>query len=234
MNIGYLRGLGACHIYKEVEVTARDGLTGLMTRHAFEGRFESAIKKAAEKDEPLTLLLLDLDDFKKFNDSYGHTTGDDAIVAFARIVTECLEKHHMAVRYGGEEIAVLLPATEREAGILIAERIRAAMDRPMDFGEVNAKLTVSIGIAAYPVDGETEHDLLRNADHALYRAKKTGRNRFCLAQQTKMATKTNHYRTVQLERLTLLSKREGLGEAVLLRQALDDLLFKFGISKIET
>ncbi len=212
----------------------RDPLTGLWNRSAFEARLDSAIQHAAERTETLSLLLLDLDLFKTFNDTYGHHPGDEAIKTLARIVCDAIGEQRVAARYGGEEFVALLPATEREAAVLIAERIRAAMDVPIDFGEAHGRVTVSIGIAAYPIDGESGHDLLRSADHALYRAKKQGRNRFCLAQETKLVTKTNHYRTVQLERLTRLSKREGVGEAVLLREALDDLLIKCGVSKIES
>ena len=93
---------------------------------------------------------------------------------------------------------------------------------------------VTGGIAAYPIYGNTENEILRKADQALYRAKKAGRNRIRLAYEEKMAPKTSHFSLTQLERLSNLAKEEGVGEAVQLREALDDLLFKYGTNDIES
>jgi len=99
---------------------------------------------------------------------------------------------------------------------------------------VQIKLSISGGVAAYPTDGQNESEIIRKVDQALYRAKKTGRNKICIAQEEKMATKTTHYTLTQLERLATLSKEESIGEAVLLREALDDLLFKYKVSEVES
>jgi predicted signal transduction protein with EAL and GGDEF domain len=114
------------------------------------------------------------------------------------------------------------------------ERIRSEVEAQESFGKVVAQITITGGIAAYPIDGSSESEILRKADQALYRAKKTGRNSIRLAYEEKMAPKTSHFTLTQLERLSNLSKEEGVGEAVLLREALDDLLIKYGTNDIES
>lgn len=114
------------------------------------------------------------------------------------------------------------------------ERIRSEVEAQERFGEVLTQITITGGIAAYPIDGSTESEILRKADQALYRAKRTGRNSIRLAYEEKMAPKTSHFTLTQLERLSSLSKGEGVGEAVLLREALDDLLIKYGTNDIES
>jgi predicted signal transduction protein with EAL and GGDEF domain len=100
--------------------------------------------------------------------------------------------------------------------------------------KIELTVTISGGIAAFPLDGRTDNEMVRKADQALYRAKATGRNKICLAQEERMVTKTTHYPQTQLERLAQLAQKEGLGEAVLLREALDDLLLKYGVSAVES
>jgi predicted signal transduction protein with EAL and GGDEF domain len=127
---------------------------------------------------------------------------------------------------------------EKEQAFLLVERIRASMDCPsgeiVEPGHTAVRVTVSGGVAAFPADGRSPSEIVRKADHALYRAKSTGRNKVCIAQEERMATKTTHFTVTQLERLATLSKEEGVGEAVLLREALDDLLFKYRVSDVES
>ena len=114
------------------------------------------------------------------------------------------------------------------------ERMRAEIASRSVFGTIETSLTISGGIASYPIDGNSENEILRKADQALYQAKKAGRNSIRLAYEEKMAPKTAHFTLTQLERLTNLSKEEGVGEAVLLREALDDLLLKYEKNDFES
>ena len=114
------------------------------------------------------------------------------------------------------------------------EMIRREIEASKVFGEVETNVTITGGIASYPIDGTQENEILRKADQALYRAKITGRNTIRLAYEEKMAPKTSHYTLTQLERLSNLAHKEGVGEAVLLREALDDLLIKYEVTRIES
>jgi diguanylate cyclase (GGDEF)-like protein len=125
--------------------------------------------------------MLDIDQFKAFDDRYGHPAGDEALRAFAAIVRACLRKEDLPARYGGEEFAIHLRGLDREAAIEVAERIRSRLEAsilPLGPG-VTGRLTASIGVAAAPTDGADRISLLRVADEALYLAKAGGRN--CVA-----------------------------------------------------
>jgi diguanylate cyclase (GGDEF)-like protein len=215
-----------------------DQLTGLIVREEFERRFSMHIEKARELDQELSLIVLDIDSFKKVNDRHGHTFGDAVIRKLASIVMKETGDNAVSSRYGGEEFAVLFPATEREQAFLMAEDIRKTMEGNRDFGDIaddlKIRITVSAGVAAFPVDGHSESEVMRKADQALYKAKKTGRNKVCIAQEEKMSTKTTHYTLTQLERLAKLAREDNVGEAVLLREALDDLLIKYKVSRVES
>ncbi len=215
-----------------------DKLTGLMVREEFEQRFSMHIEKARELDQELSLIVLDIDSFKKVNDRRGHTFGDAVIRKLASIVEMETGDSAVSSRYGGEEFAVLLPVTEREQAFLMAEGIRKTMEANRKFGEITdnlkIRITVSAGVAGFPVDGHSESEVMRKADQALYKAKKTGRNKVCIAQEERMSTKTTHYTLTQLERLAKLAREENIGEAFLLREALDDLLIKYKVSRVES
>jgi diguanylate cyclase (GGDEF)-like protein len=216
------------------ERTERDALTGLASRRAFEEQLRQEAGRSAE--QPFSLLLIDIDQFRGVNDAHGHAAGDAVIRAVARGIREVVGAAGTVARYGGEEFAVLLPGMEKEQGFLLAERIRASLEAMASGagGESWPAVTVSGGVAAFPADGRTPGDIVRRADQALYRSKSTGRNRVCIAQEERMSTRTTHYTRTQLERLAQLAEKEGLGEAVLLREALDDLLIKYRVSEIET
>jgi PleD family two-component response regulator len=130
-------------------------------------------------------------------------------------------------RLGGDEFAVVMPGTEKEEAFLTLEQLRLRIQGLDKLGQLQPAPTVSIGIASYPDDAGTRQELIRKADDALYRAKTTGRNKVGLAREEKKVPKTSHYTQGQLERLSTLSSREGVGEAELLREALDDLLKKY-------
>lgn len=215
-----------------------DALTGLLTRRAFEDELKKAMEHARAHDASLSLALLDIDKFKLLNDYYGHVTGDAIIQFVADTIRGATQGVGLAGRYGGEEFALLFPNMEREPTLLAAERLRAEVDKPHAFPhegkQVEISFTLSCGIAAFPLDARSEGELVRKADQALYRAKATGRNKICLAQEERMVTKTTHYPQTQLERLAKLAQKEGLGEAALLREALDDLLIKYGMPEAKS
>ena len=211
--------------------STHDALTGLINRKGFEEKLKAAVLHALQNDRPLSLAFLDIDHFKRLNDSMGHDSGDVIIKAVGDAVQRVAGEHAIACRYGGEEYTVIFPDMEREQAFLLIERARAeiAQMKSMSDGKkkVNVQLTFSGGIAAFPLDAQDENELLRKADQALYKAKGSGRNKIVLAYEEKMSPKTSHYTLTQLERLSELAKEQGVGEAVLLREALDNLLIKY-------
>ncbi len=215
-----------------------DALTGLLTRRVFDDELKKALEHARAEEAPLALALMDIDKFKLLNDHYGHATGDAIIRFVAETVRRVVKGEVIAGRYGGEEFAILFPGTEREPTLLVAERLRAEVEQPHTFPHagqpVELRFTISCGIAAFPLDARNEGELMRKADQALYRAKATGRNKICLAHEERMVTKTTHYPQTQLERLAQLAQKEGMGEAALLREALDDLLIKYGMPEAKS
>ncbi len=155
-----------------------DGRTGLTNSRAFDESLERALANRAEADH-VAVLMLDLDHFKDFNDRYGHPAGDEALRAFAHLLSASIREHDVAARYGGEEFAVFLPGLTARAAAEVAERIRERTEStiiPLGPGQTG-HLTVSIGIAVAPDDGGQRVMLLKAADEALYRAKLAGRNR---------------------------------------------------------
>jgi len=218
-----------------------DRLTGFLTRKQFDDLLREKLEGSRDGGREISLLMIDIDFFKTVNDSHGHAAGDAVIRRVASCIREHCDSGAVFGRYGGEEFAVLLPAMEREQAFLAAERVRAAMEETGRYSvnneeddSIEVNVTISAGVAAFPTDGRDASELLRKVDQALYRAKNTGRNKVCIAQEEKMATKTTHYTLTQLERLARLAKEENIGEAALLREALDDLLFKYKVSDVES
>ena len=154
-----------------------DSLTGLKNRRAFEERMHEEISRARRRQEPFALLLLDIDHFKNFNDSYGHPRGDDVLKSVSRVLSRSVRDADFIARYGGEEFTIILPDTDREGAKLMGERLRAAIEET----SWDARpITVSVGAAAW-VDGASAEDLIDQADRALYRSKQAGRNIVTLA-----------------------------------------------------
>lgn len=155
-----------------------DARTGLANSRAFDQAVEDWLRSRGPSDSA-AVLMLDLDHFKDFNDRYGHPAGDEALKVFADILRSCVRDGDVAARYGGEEFAVLLPNLDAAAALRVAERIRARTEGtiiPIGPG-ITDRITVSIGIALAPAEGEDRLVLLRAADSALYGAKHAGRNR---------------------------------------------------------
>jgi len=157
-----------------------DGLTELYNHRAFQDRLDEEIERARRGNRTLALLMLDIDLFKIFNDTYGHLAGDEILKEVSKIIRASIRKMDVPARYGGEEFAVILPEVTLEGAILVAERIREEVEhKRINFEGRHIGVTISIGIAIYPEDGKDKKSLIASADLALYHAKRTGRNRVC-------------------------------------------------------
>lgn len=166
---------------KELSVT--DSLTGLFNRRYFEERFFEELNRSDRHNLSFSLSMIDIDDFKLFNDSEGHLAGDEILKSIANISKDCLRISDVIARFGGEEFAVIMPQTEKEEAILVSERIRKSIKEqiPSTWSVFPKKaITVSIGVATFPYDGKERKELIRNADKALYMAKMEGKDRTVL------------------------------------------------------
>lgn len=150
-----------------------DSLTGLMNRGYIEERLIEEMNQASRRRSPMSLLMIDVDNFKSYNDTFGHPAGDIALVLVANVLKDTLRAADVAARYGGEEFAVLLPQTAAEEAASIAERLRQRVERS-DFPK--RRITVSVGVAAYSTEFVEPKDWITAADMALYEAKEHGRN----------------------------------------------------------
>jgi diguanylate cyclase (GGDEF)-like protein len=208
-----------------------DSMTGLKNYECFTKEFEELALASVEKCEDLSLAMVDIDQFMRINDEYGHDAGDQVILSISRHLTANVPENARVYRYAGDQFAALLPATEKEKALLIMEKMREKFCTEnivnTENGGHSPKVTLSIGISCCPDDGSRGAEIIRKAEGALYRAKVGGRNKVCLSREEKMVTKTSHYTYEQLQRLSELAKKEGMGEAILLREALDDLLKKY-------
>jgi diguanylate cyclase (GGDEF)-like protein len=159
-----------------------DGLTDLLNRRAFDESLERAASQASRGGQPLSLLMIDLDHFKRLNDTYGHTAGDIALQAAAEEIRGQVRGGDLAARYGGEEFAIILPDTDGPAAFRMAERLRKALaDRLIKVGDEQLKITASCGVSGTDLGYATPEELIHSADEALYASKETGRNRTSLA-----------------------------------------------------
>ncbi len=165
-------------MYQAMEAMATtDGLTGLTNRRAFQERFTQMLQRAERQGKSLTLLMTDVDHFKKVNDTYGHPVGDVVLKRVAQVVQSCVRKIDIAARYGGEEFAVVLEANDREGGRQLAERVRQEVQRLWFHSDKGPfQCTLSLGVATFPLDGRDVKTLTAHADQALYHAKHGGRN----------------------------------------------------------
>ena len=168
-------------LFKEIEkIAITDSLTGVHTRRYALERFQEEIRRSQAHKIKMSFLMIDVDYFKKFNDKYGHLTGDKVLREVGKIIRNNIREIDIAGRYGGEEFCVVLPDTDSEGAKYAAERIRsAAYIAVIKAYDTKLKVTVSIGVSTYPQDGRVYNDLIDKADLALYQAKKEGRNKVC-------------------------------------------------------
>jgi diguanylate cyclase (GGDEF)-like protein len=168
---------------KYMELSITDGLTKLYNSRFFYSQLKTEVDRANRYNHPMSLLLLDIDDFKHFNDTYGHLEGDQVLMRLGQVIQRCLRKTDSGYRYGGEEFTLILPETKGEAAILLAERIRKEFEdetfSPQPDTEIHK--TISTGVTEY-VPGEELTILLKRVDEGMYVAKEQGKNRVFFAK----------------------------------------------------
>jgi two-component system, cell cycle response regulator len=177
------------HMYQALEEQATtDGLTGLVNHRTFQERFSTMLGRADRHKSPVSLILTDIDHFKKVNDSYGHPVGDEVLRRVAAILGASARKIDIVARYGGEEFAIVLEATDRAGARQLAERIRADVaQQQFKAAQGTFQVTLSLGVASYPEDAPAKDAVIARADQALYAAKHGGRNRtVCTADLEKV------------------------------------------------
>jgi diguanylate cyclase (GGDEF)-like protein/putative nucleotidyltransferase with HDIG domain len=169
-------------LYAQVEQKSRiDGLTGLFNRRHFEERLNEEVSRHSRYGNVFSIFMVDLDNFKTYNDTYGHPAGDILLGQIGKITKNSIRNVDIAFRYGGDEFVVILPQTARDDAYVVAERVRGQIAGEM--GKKAIAVTCSIGLASYPTDGVVADELVDATDNALYHAKRTGGNRIFLASK---------------------------------------------------
>lgn len=172
-------------LYRQtMDLAVRDGLTGLLNHRRLHERLKEEVSRCLRYHHSMSLLMIDVDYFKRYNDTYGHQQGDELL----RILAETLERNvrqtDIVGRYGGEEFAIILPETDKQSAVVLAQRLCDTVARtpfPGVPGGPATRCTISVGVASFPDDGLTISDLVAAADTALYRAKRYGKNRVVVA-----------------------------------------------------
>lgn len=166
--------LGNVKLLEQVQRLAEtDSLTGVWNRMTFDRLLRKEVNRAQRSASTFALLMLDIDHFKKLNDTFGHQAGDGVISSLADMLMENARDFDTVCRYGGEEFTVILPELDMQEAVRVAERLRIAVE---DLAAAPIKVTASFGVALYPGCGTTEHELIKAADEALYASKRAGRN----------------------------------------------------------
>ncbi|MHB8946011.1 MAG: GGDEF domain-containing protein, partial [Bacillota bacterium] len=161
-----------------------DGLTGLYNSRYLHERLREEVERAVRFGHPVSYVMMDLDNLKVYNDSFGHPAGDQVIRRIAELVKQNVRSVDAAAKYGGDEFALVLPETDKVGAVAVAERIRASIEGqlfPGDRRRPLVKMTISQGVASFPEDTTAPEKLVELADQALYRAKEGGRNRVVAA-----------------------------------------------------
>lgn len=178
-------GLRRAYLYEEVQRLAiTDALCGIFSRRYVLERMEGELSRSKKFQLSFSLLMVDLDNFKQINDTYGHLAGDAALKECARIIKDNLRQVDLIGRFGGEEFVIMLTETATEKTRMVSERIRKAVESTaFKAYDEKLKITISIGASIFPEDADNLHDLIDRADSALYTAKKSGRNKVCIFGQ---------------------------------------------------
>ncbi len=170
-------------LYEEtVYLSNTDWLTKLWNYGRFQQLLSLEMEKAKINEAPLSLVMLDIDNFKNFNDTFGHTMGDKVLKNIAQILKNNSRKIDQVVRYGGEEFSIIMPETPKENAAHSCERLRREVEKfyvQDQNTSLNKNLTISLGLASFPDDAEMKEELVNRADLALYEAKRTGKNKTC-------------------------------------------------------
>jgi two-component system, cell cycle response regulator len=166
------------------ELSITDDLTGLHNHRAMQQRLKDEFLRAQRYNDPLSLLMIDIDNFKATNDEHGHLFGDFVLIELAKVLREAVRETDFVARHGGEEFVVVLPQTHFSGCLPVAERVwRSVRDHAFSDGKITGRITISIGVSFFPSRNVSSvEQLLGNADQALYQAKHEGRNRICLFQ----------------------------------------------------
>ncbi len=163
-------------VKKEKRLANKDRLTGIFNRGYFDVELPRLWHEAQARKEPLSLIFIDLDHFKKVNDQYGHEKGDQTLIRITELISKACRRDDVVARYGGEEFVVIFPRMKQDQAAVIAESLRAVIEKKSP-GLLGFLQTVSIGVASYPSCGPGWEELLKAADRAVYQAKASGRNR---------------------------------------------------------
>ena len=176
---------------KELEIlSVTDSLTGLYNRKHLMESLTGEIGRSSRYDRPFSLLIIDIDHFKKFNDTYGHLAGDEVLRKMGELFRESIRGCDFAARYGGEEFVIVMPEIDRDQAVQAAERIRASVaKKKIDANGNSVKVTISVGVAAFPEHGEDAQAVISRADAALYQAKRRGRDRVVRATKPRKKKK---------------------------------------------
>lgn len=170
-----------------------DGLTKLANRKNFDGFLETQLNYSRQTQKPCSLIMLDIDNFKFYNDTHGHQNGDEVLKVVAKVLSKSVRSSDLAARYGGEEFVLVLPETKKEMAVVIAEKVRRAIndsDIPHSSEQPLGVLSASFGVATFDDDASTDEELIKAADVCLYKAKQEGRNTVIAAESEKPSKST--------------------------------------------
>jgi len=170
---------------RQRKLAISDGLTGLYNHRHFQERWRREVKRAQRYGQSVSLMIIDVDKFKNFNDTMGHPQGDQLLRNLSLLLQRSVRDVDLVARYGGEEFVIMLPETRKDDGVILAERVRSLVaQHPFEHRDVQpgGRITVSVGVAAFPADGGSPSEVLVRADKALYKAKEGGRDRVIVAR----------------------------------------------------
>ena len=190
---------------KTVKASRYDTLTGLMNRYSMDELLEREVARARRYDKELSVLFLDLDDFKSINDKYGHQAGDHVLKSVADVLTHEKRLEDIAARYGGEELVLILPETGKLNTMVLGERIRKAVEKlDLEMDGNRYRITLSGGVSTFPMNADNAVDLIRCADKALYLAKGAGKNNIAFYTQDKRRyLRVDYEKDIKINRLNV-------------------------------